>query len=465
MTDRLSATEVGFLYRETTRRAMHVGTVALFAPPAGDRFDIDGLVELIGRRIAAAPRYRQRVRFVPGRLANPVWVDDENFDLDYHVRHSALPRPGSDDQLRELVGRVQSRPLDRSRPLWELYIVEGLADGRFALVGKTHHALAGSGATDLATALLDPRPDATDAQADGWMPRPEPSALQLVAGAVAENLRRPSQVVETVRAEVTDVRATTSRLLGAVGNLTAAAVTTLRAAPATPLDVSPGEQRRFGMVATSLEDYRQVRDRHGGTVNDAVLATVAGALRVWLLTRGESVTPATVVRALAPVSVAGEGSERTDGDADGLRPLFVDLPVGEPSPVVRLHRVSYATRAHRESGQSVRADAISALSGFAPPRMHAAAARLGTRIARRLFNVIVTNVPGPQHPLFAGGARMTQCYPVAPLPAGHALTVGVTSYDGYVYFGLNADRDALPDVDVLGTCIEDALAELVEAST
>ena len=464
MTDRLRPLDVSFLYLETPRRTMHVGSVAILAAPEGG-VDYEELCSLVERRIAQAPRYRQKVRFVPGRLANPVWVDDEDFDLEYHVRRSALPRPGSIDQLRELVGRVQSRPLDRTRPLWELYLVEGLAPGddgaeRFALIGKTHHALLAEDTTaDLASLLLHPEPAPPDLPDPSWLPRREPSSLALVVDAVGENLRRPTQVLETLRAEATDLRAVSGRLLGAAGGVAAAVRTSLRPAPATPLDVPTGEQRRFGMAATPLDSYREVRKVHGGTVNDVVLATVAGALRIWLLTRGESITPASVVRALAPVSVAGGES----GRYDNVTPLFVDLPVGEASPVVRLHRVSYATKAHQESGRSVRADAIASLSGFAPPRFHAAAARLGVRMARRLFNVVVTNVPGPQLPLYAGPARMLECYPVAPLTPDHALTIGVTSYDGHVFYGLNVDRDALPDVDVLAQCLEESLDELVES--
>jgi len=397
-------------------------------------------------------------------------VDDENFDIAYHVRRSALPRPGSEDQLRELVGRVQSRPLDRDRPLWELYLVEGLAgapDGetsdraRFAIITKVHHAVAGDVGIDITSLLLDETPDAQPVLDDGWSPTREPSPLELLAGAVADNLRRPTQVLDTLRSEVTDVRAAAGRTLGAAGGVLSAVRKSLRPAPASPLNVTVGEQRRFGMAATDLEDYRRVRKAHGGTVNDVVLATVAGALRIWLLTRGESVTGATTLRALVPVSVR---DSRADATPSGrLSALFVDLPIGEGSPVVRLHRVSYATKAHQESGQSISADTIRSLSGFAPPTIHSAAARLGARMTRRLFNVVVSNVPGPQQPMYAGGAQLLECYPVVPLGQDQALTIGLTSYNGGVFYGLNVDRDAMPDVDVLAQCVQESLAELVES--
>jgi WS/DGAT/MGAT family acyltransferase len=463
VSDRLTALDVSFLYLETPATPMHIGGVAIFNPPQTDEpFDYDALCDLVSRRIAAVPRYRQVVRWVPGHLANPVWVDDEDFDISYHVRRSALPRPGSADQLRELVGRVQSRQLDRNRPLWEIYLVEGLADGQFAIITKTHHAMVdGVSAIDVGALILDdtptPRPDLPS---DTWTPGPSPSGLSLVAGALADNLRRPSQVVDTLRSGLTDARTTAERALGTAAGVLATVRTSLRPAPSSPLNAQIGEQRRYGMAATALDDYKRVRKTHGGTVNDVVLATVAGALRTWLLTRGESVTPATTVRAMVPVSVRTGEEATTLGNR--VSAIFVDLPVGEPSPLMRLHRVSYAMKAHKDSGQSVGADALISLSGFAPPTIHAAAARLAARMTRRLFNVVVTNVPGPQFALYAAGAQMSECYPVVPLAKEQAVTVGLTSYNGGVYYGLNADRDAMPDVDVLALCIEEALGELVE---
>jgi WS/DGAT/MGAT family acyltransferase len=460
MTERLSALDVSFLYMETPTTPMHVGSVARFAPPGDEPFDYEALCALVSRRIAAVPRYRQRLRWVPGHLANPVWVDDAEFDITYHVRRSALPKPGDDAQLRSLTGRLMARPLDRARPLWEIYLVEGLSDGRFAIITKTHHAMVdGISAVDIGTVLLDvsrtPRLDPDDS----WIPRPEPSRLGLVTGAITDTLRRPAAAIETVRSGADDARQLAGRALGAAGGIASVARVSLRSAPASPLNATIGEQRRFGMVASSLDDYKRIRKTHGGTVNDVVLATVTGALRTWLLTRGEAVVPATTVRAMVPVSV------RTDGPGGGLgnqvSSYFVDLPVGEPSPVVRLHQVSYAMTAHKDSGQAVGAGALARLSGFAPPNLHSAAARLASGLTRRLFNVVVTNVPGPQFPLFAAGAEMIDCYPVVPLAKGQALTIGLTSYNGGVYYGMNADRDSMPDVDVLAGCVEESLTELL----
>lgn len=459
MADRLSALDVSFLYLEEPTTAMHVGSVAIFAAPAGG-FDYDQLIDLIETRIALVPRYRQRIRWVPGRLASPVWVDDADFDITYHVRRSALPRPGTDAQLRDLVGRVQSRRLDRGRPLWEMYLVEGLEGGRVAVITKTHHAMVdGIAAVDIGTVILDTSPTPREIPAEDWRPRREPTGVQLVAAAVTDLVRRPSAVVDAVRSGLVDAKATAGKAVGAATGLFAAARTSLRPAANSPLNVPIGEQRRFAMARTDLDDYKAVRKAHGGTVNDVVLATVTGALRSWLLTRAEPVTASTTLRAMVPVSV------RLPGESGGNRvsSYFVDLPVGEPNPVLRLQHVTYVMKAHKDSNTSVGADAIIALSGFAPPTLHALGARVASSLSRRLFNLVVTNVPGPQFPLYAAGARMLEVFPVVPLAKGQAVSIGLTSYNAGVFYGLNADRDALPDVDVVAECIEESLAELVGA--
>ena len=457
MADRLSPLDVSFLYMETPTTAMHVGGLAVLQPP-DEGFDYDRLVELIRDRIALVPRYRQKVKPIPGRLANPVWVDDEDFDVTYHVRRSALPKPGDDGQLRELVGRLMGRQLDRSRPLWEVYLVEGLQDGRVGIVTKTHHAMVdGLGAVDIATVILDVTPEPRAVPVDGWVPRHEPGAAVLVAGAFGDLVKRPTQAIDTARVAVGDARATAGKAASMAGGLLASVVTVARPAPSSPLNVRIGQQRRFGMAATDLEDYRLVRKTHGGTVNDVVLATVAGALRDWLRTRGETVVATSTVRAMVPVSVRGQGEQA----GNRISSYFVDLPVGELDPVERLRRVSAAMRGHKETGQSVGAEALVQMSGFAPPTVHLLGARAASSITRRLFNLVVTNVPGPQFPLYAAGAKLLSMYPVVPLAKGQAVACGLTSYDGGVYYGLNADRDAMPDIDVLASLIEQSLAALV----
>ena len=458
MADRLSPLDVSFLYMETPTTAMHVGGVATFQPPA-EGFDYERLVELITDRIALVPRYRQKVQVIPGRLANPVWVDDQDFDVTYHVRRSALPRPGTDAQLRELVGRLQSRQLDRNRPLWEIYLVEGLEGGRVGIITKTHHAMVdGVSAVDIGTVMLDTSPVPREVPADDWTPSRAPGSAKLVMGAVTDLVKRPTQALDTARSAVVDARATAGKAAGVASGVLQSVVSMARPAPDSPLNVRIGEQRRFGMAATRLEDYRAVRQAHGGTVNDVVLATVAGALRAWLLTRGEPVKTTTTIRAMVPVSVRAEGQA---GGGNRVSSYFVDLPVGESNPVVRLHQVSFAMRGHKESGESVGAEALVQMSGFAPPTIHSLGARVASGMTRRLFNLVVTNVPGPQFPLYAAGAQMLSMYPVVPLAKGQAVSIGLTSYDGGVFYGLNADRDAMPDIDVLAGLIEESLAELV----
>jgi diacylglycerol O-acyltransferase len=462
MADRLNPLDVSFLYLEGRTTPMHVGGLAVFEPPS-EGFDYDTFVDLIEHRISLVPRYRQKVRSIPGHLANPVWVDDADFDLGYHVRRSALPRPGSDEQLRELVARVQSRALDRNRPLWEMYLVEGLTGGRFAVIQKTHHAMVdGISAVDIAQVILDTTPVPREIPEDLWMPRPEPGSASLLIDAVTDLIRRPTAVADTVRIGVADARNVASQVTAAVTGVLSAARIVARPAPDSPLNSAIGSQRRFAVARTRLEDYKKVRKYRGGTVNDVVLATVAGAIRGWLLSRGEPVTPSTTVRAMVPVSIRGDSDSGPPGNR--VSSYLVDLPVGEPNPMVRLSQVSYAMKAHKESGQSVGADALVALSGFAPPTLHALGARAANSFTRRLFNVVITNVPGPQFPLYASGARMLEMFPVIPLAAGQAVSIGLTSYDGGVYFGLNADRDAMHDVEVLGSLIEESLAELIAAS-
>jgi len=470
VSDRLSSLDASFLYLEDATTPMHVGSVMVFEPP-DDGFDYDRLVQLISQRIAFVPRYRQRIRPIPGRLANPVWVDDEDFDVTYHVRRSALPRPGTDEQLQEFVARIQPRPLSRHRPLWEVYLVEGLEEDRFAIVTKSHQALVdGVNAVDIAHVIVDNDPAAEGLITDTWRPSHEPSDIELLTGALVDAVRRPSEIVENVRGGLVDLKAVGGRALAAAGDVASTLARTARPAPVSPLNAVVSEARRYVMIGTDLDDYRKVRSRltrgnyaEDVSVNDVVLATISGAFRSWLLTRGEPVHSGTTVRAMVPVSVY-DGDQRTRLGS-GLKACFVDLPVGEPGASMRLHQIAFAMRQQMEGGQAVGAESIAGLAGFAPPTLHSLGARLGSAVSRRLFNVVITNVPGPQHALYAGDAKMLSTYPVMPLAKGQALSIGLTSYDGGVYYGLNADRDAMPDIDVLGQSIVDSLSELLESKS
>ncbi|SDS26685.1 acyltransferase, WS/DGAT/MGAT [Nocardioides scoriae] len=490
MSERLRASDLALLAQETAQTPLHNATLEIFDPGEAG-LDYDALLAHIDDRIAFVPRYRQRVRRVPGRFANPVWVDDDRFDLAYHVRRSALPRPGSLDQLRELTARIMSRRLDTDRPLWEVYFVEGLEGGRVAVLSKSHQVLVdGISTVDLGQVLLDVDPDPRQLVQEGYVPPGEPTQAALLLGALSESVRDPRVAAATVRSNAEAVARTlgsgltragvvadgltgglsTSLASGLTGGLAGSLGAALpgglggRPLPESPFNVEPSAQRRLVCVRTSLKDYRKVRRVHGGTVNDVVLATLAGAVRAWLMTRAEPVGAGRRLRALVPMSVIDEDLEPTSLGSQVVGHL-VDLPIGEGSPVVRLHQVSYALRAHSETGRAVAADRIAGVAGFAPTTFHALGSRVAFAEARGHVNLVVTNVPGPQFPMFLAGAEMVETYPVPPLLPGFSLAVGVTSYDGAVYYGISADRDALPDIEVLGQCVREALDELVDSAS
>jgi diacylglycerol O-acyltransferase / wax synthase len=330
-----------------------------------------------------------------------------------------------------------------------------------AVVTKTHPALVdGLSALDIGQVLLDVDPDAPTPAAEEWRPQRPPSGVELAWAALEEYARRPSAIVDTARDAVTDVRSTAARLTGVVGGLLRTARKTIMPAPNSPLNASLGRQRRVAVARAELGDLKKIRKAHGGTVNDVLLTVVTGALREWLLSRGEPVVAGTSVRALVPVSMQDEDTAA----GNRVSSYLVDLPVGEPNPRVRLARLSYAMRGIALHGQSVGADSLIALTGFAPPTLHALGARAARGLSRRLFNLVVTNVPGPQLPLYAAGSRMLEVFPVVPLARGQGLSIGMTSYDGRVFFGLNADRDGVGDVDVLADLIEQEVSELVETA-
>ena len=463
MTERLRPRDLAFLAAESPATPMHNATVEIFDP--GDSgFDYDRLLELIEDRISFVPRYRQRIQSVPARLANPVWTDDEDFDLTYHVRRSALPRPGSLDQLRELVARIVSRPLDRTRPLWEMYFVEGLEGGRVALLSKSHHVLVdGVNTVDLGQLLLDVAATPKQLGGDEWRPGPRPTSAGLVVDALRDSVAQRGTVIDTVHSRVGAVVRTadaTAQRTNSIVN----ALTGRRPTRPAPVSGPLSQQRRFVALRTDLADYRAVRDVHGGTVNDVILATVTGGLRSWLMARSESMHGLRQVRAVVPISVIDEELEATSLGSQ-IAAHFVDLPIGESSPVVRLHQVSYSFQAHKDTGRAVAANRLAGIAGFAPTTFHAIGSRGAAAELRRGFHLSVTNVPGPQSPLHAAGARMVATYPVHPLHPGHPLAIGVTSYDGGVFYGVTADRDLLPDVDLFGTCLLEALDELLDTTT
>jgi WS/DGAT/MGAT family acyltransferase len=439
-----------FLELEDRTSHMHVGAVALFEGPPPPYRDFLALIEA---RLSSVPRYRQRVMFVPGKVGRPVWIDETQFDLEYHVRHTALPAPGGEEELKRLVGRLLSQQLDRDKPLWEMWLVEGLGD-RFAVVSKTHHCMIdGVSGVDLATVLMDPEPSTTPPHvAEPWTPRKAPPASELLFSSVKEQLSHPLRLAR----EALEPNSEAVKLLGDLfsGLKPLMNVFSMGLAPESPLNVAIGPHRRFEMLELSLAQVKEVRAALGGTVNDVILATVAGALRSWLSGRGEA--PAADLRVLVPVSMRAPEARGTFGNQ--VSAVFCPLPVTEANPVERLHRVSEAMKGLKESGQAVGAHALSRLGDFAPPTLLAQAARL--QFVTRVFNVVVTNVPGPQFPLYLLGRRMLRCHPQVPLAKQQAVGIALLSYDGRIGIGLLGDADAARDLPALAQALRDSLDEL-----
>jgi diacylglycerol O-acyltransferase / wax synthase len=456
--DRLSAVDASFLAQEKQSSHMHVGALVIFDGPAPSREEFEAHLRARLRRV---PRYRQKLAFPRLEAGRPFWVDDPNFNLDYHVRHTALPKPGSEEQLRALAGRIFSQRLDRSKPLWEVWIVHGLEGGRFALISKTHHALVdGVAGVDIATVLFDltPVPDELEDD-DDWRPEPEPSDVALVAEGVKGLVRTPFSLAGRAVGALQHPAQTLERAREAAEGLGEVVWAGLNPAPDVPLNVEIGPHRRIRWVQNRLSDFKEIKNSLGGTVNDAVLAVVAGALRRWLQDRGVR-TDGVELRALVPVSIRGEDERGALGNR--IAAMRGPLPVYVDDPVERLQVVREGMGQLKESKQALGAEVIAGLNEFAPPTLLAQASRLN--FSTRLFNLIVTNVPGPQFPLYLLGREMQEIVPIAFLPENHALAVAIMSYNGKVDFGLLADYDALPDIDAFATHVEESLAELLEAA-
>lgn len=471
MTERLRSRDMAILATDAPSHPLHNVTLEIFDP--GDSgFGHGRLIDLIGDRISFVPRYRQRLLRVPGNLANPVWVDDPRFDLGFHVRRSAIPGPGTMGQLMELVARVVSRPLDQSRPLWEMYLIEGLEGGRVAVLSKSHQILVdGVETVDIGQVLLDVSSAPKATEHDEWFPRRRPTNPLLVADAIRDSLTSPTTVLATSRtfgaALARNSLAARRRMTAIAGPLSfvygpLAAPAPVVESPITPAKLS--QQRRVVGVRTTLADHRAVREAHGGTLHDVILSVVTGALRTWLMAQDRRIGPQTRVRALVPMSVIDDELEATSLGTQ-IQGHLVDLPIGEASPAVRLHQVSYSFRAHGETGRAVAANRLAGIAGFAPTTFHALGSRVAlAELGGRRFHLTVTNVPGPQFPLYAAGAVMEQTYPVPPLLPRHAMAIGVTSYDGKIFYGVTADRDAIEDLELFGQCLTDALDELVDTA-
>jgi diacylglycerol O-acyltransferase len=437
--NRLSALDATFLEVEDAVSHMHIGSVGIFEGPVLTYEELSGLVAC---KLPLIARYRQLARPVAWSIGRPVWVDDVNFNLDYHLRRTALPAPGGEQELRLLVGRLMSQQLDRGKPLWEMWVVDGLEDGRWALISKTHHCMVdGVSATDMLTVMLDSEPTPAPPQAVGWTPRREPRGAELLVRAIADDLLSPYQLVQSLLSAQRRVEHAREALRGMLrlGGV-------LAPTPGTSLNGRVGPHRRWS-IARAI----------GGTVNDVVLSSIAGGFRELLISRGES--PERVVRSLVPVSVRPRGERGVYNNK--VSAIFAELPVSIEDPVERLEAVRLQMADLKSSREAVAGEVLTSLSGFAPSMLLSLAERLGTRVSQHNVNTVTTNVPGPQHPLFAAGRRMLEVGPYVPLGGHVRIGVAIFSYDGAVTFGVTGDYDSAPDIDVLSEGIESSLAELL----
>lgn len=450
--ERLSGLDTSFLHLERSGAHMHVASTSVFEGPAPTHEEFR---DHIASRLHLVPRFRQKLRFVPLAQSRPVWVDDPHLNLDYHVRQTALPAPGSDEQLRNLAARIFSQQLDRSKPLWELWLVEGLNDNRFAIIGKSHHALVdGVSGVDITTVLfdLDPEPAGAPDKAPPWLARPEPTDFQLLAEALKERATSPKEIYRGVRAALRGPRQVL-RGVGATSKMIGAGL----AAPHSVFNVEIGPHRRFQMTQTDLADLKRVKDAHGGTVNDVILSIVAGGIGRYLRARGHD-TGGLELRAMVPVSVRAPDEHGALGNR--VSAMMAPLPVWCEDPVERLRLMSEEMGDLKSSGQAVGAEILTKLTDFAPGTIVSQAARL--QPAQRFFNLVVTNVPGPQFPLYVLGRKMESIFPMVPLARRQALCVGIMSYNGQVNFGLIGDYDALADLDSFALDLEAATQEVID---
>jgi diacylglycerol O-acyltransferase / wax synthase len=456
--DRLTSVDASFLTNESSTSHMHIGGILIFEGPPPLYVD---LVEHVRGRLDKVPRFRQRLVVPPLEAGRPLWADDVNFNLSYHIRHTALPEPGGEAQLKRLAARVFSQRLDRSKPLWEMWLVQGLERDRFALLTKTHHAAVdGIAGVDIGTVLFDLEPVPTPAPAeDGWQPHAAPTTAELIARGITDAAAAPVKLAERAMDAVRHPEGAARRVVEAMEGVGEVVGAFADPAPDVPLNRPIGPHRRFTWARSELATFKRIKDSLGGTVNDVVLAVVTGALRKWLHSRGIR-TEGLELRALVPVSIRTEDERGEPGNK--LAAMRGPLPVYVEDPARRLRVVSEQMEGLKRSKQALGAEVISRFNDFAPPTLLAQAARIN--FSTRLFNTIVTNVPGPQMPLYVLGRKLEEVFPVAFLPQNHALAVAIMSYNGRVCFGLLADYDSMEDVETIAAGIDESLLELEQAA-
>lgn len=445
-----------FLEVERPNTPMHTAGVVIFE----ETIDFAKVFETLESRLVLVPRFTQRVVEVPLGLGYPFWAPDPSFDLSYHLRHAALPEPGDDETLCDYAARLISRPLDRTKPLWEIYIIDGLEGGRSAMVTKTHHAMVdGLSTMDLATVLFDFTPEVAQPLPKKAEPATHlPSSLSLIRESLGLQARSVLDAGNLIRAAAAAPRRTVRASIEAGGAALAAITSTLRPAGITPINVGPGLHRRYAIVRRSLQTFKDIKNAATSTVNDAVLSVCADAIGRLFRARGEA-TEGTSLRVMVPVSVRQEARKVLGNE---ITAVFCDLPIGKMKPADRLSVVHDQMKDVKRSKKAVGAELLVELGRWAPSTLHALAARVGARA--RLMNTIVSNVPGPQVPLYSCGVKMLEPYAVIPLARGQSLAIGVTSYNGGVFFGLNADRDSMPDLPQLARYLDESITELEKAT-
>jgi diacylglycerol O-acyltransferase len=457
--DRLSSVDAGFLHMEEDGAHMHIGALGVFEGPPPS---IESFRAHIDARLPRLPRYRQRIQEMPMGTGRPLWVEDTAFRLDFHVRHTALPAPGTQRELLNLVDRVIGQRLDRTKPLWELWLVEGMSDGRWAIISKTHHAMVdGVSGVDLMTVLFDIEREVSDEPPPAWAPQPTPGTVDLLSAGVQGLVKNVLDLSARGVGMALHPREAVTSTVGAVTALAETAKPLINAAPKTPLNKKPGPHRRTAIVDTKLTDYKLVKASSGGaTVNDIVLTAVAGALGRFLADRGMD-TDDLELKACVPVSVRTDAKKGALGNEITI--MTAPLPVGLRDPKARLAFVRAAMADLKSSRQAEGAKVLTSLENALPPAILARAARVG--FSSRLYNLLVTNVPGPQLPIYMLGRQLEELVPLAFLAPEHTLAIGIMSYHGHVTYGLIADADAVPDLDVLAKYLELALEELVATAT
>nr|WP_110471551.1 wax ester/triacylglycerol synthase family O-acyltransferase [Williamsia limnetica] len=470
--NRLSPQDSMYYYLDERGATTQVGSLLILERRPGG-LDYPKLLSTVESRLQLVPRYRQKIREVTLGLARPVWVDDREFDITYHVRRSALPSPGADDQLHDLVARLMSRPLERTRPLWEMYLVEGLADDRMAILTKTHRALVdGHEALEINQIIVDDTRDPPAMPEDLWLPDREPGNGELVVDAITDVLTRPWEMVDQVRAATNQVTSVGAAFLGAARRVETVMKIATSSAPPSPLNGGTAPARRFTVASVSADDCVDIAERHGCAPNDVILAAIAGSLRRWLLSRERAVDQVETVRAMVPLSAypTGGGADEFDGGvsggpaewmAGGLRGFVTDLPVGEPNPAVRLSQVAQLADRHSQSNRRSSMGVEPWIPEIGPATFHAMSARAAASLSRRAFNLPITIARGPRTAQYLAGNEVLAIYPVPVMVRNRALAVGLTSYNGRIYFAFNADRTVMWDLGAMTEYLNDSFEELL----